>query len=108
MFVRPIYACGEQASTSGTHGLACRKSAGRNNAVKDLIKHALASAVTPAILEPTSLSRSDGKRPNGLTIVPWACGRSLMLDFTCPDTLASSNLNRAVLGPGAVANKAEE
>jgi len=29
-------------------------------------------------------------------------------DFTCPNTLASSHLNRAVLGPGAVANEAEE
>jgi len=29
-------------------------------------------------------------------------------DFTCPDTLASKHLNRAVLGPGAVVNEAEE
>jgi len=29
-------------------------------------------------------------------------------DFTCPDTLASSHLSRAVLGLGAVANKADE
>jgi len=29
-------------------------------------------------------------------------------DFICPDTLASSHLNRAVLGPGAVANETEE
>jgi len=103
--------CGEQVRASGTHGLACRKSAGRHfrhNAVNDLIKRALASAETPAILEPTSLSRSDGKRPDGLTIVPWARGRSLVWDFTCPGTLASSHLNRAVLGPGAVANEAEE
>jgi len=37
-----------------------------------------------------------------------ACGRSLVWDFTCPNKLASSYLNRAVLGPGAVANKADE
>jgi len=43
-----------------------------------------------------------------LAIVPWARGRSLVRDFTCPDTLASKHLNRAVLGPGAVVNEAEE
>jgi len=106
-----VCVCGEQVSTSGTHGLACRKSAGRHfrhNAVNDLIKRALASAETPAILEPASLCRSDGKRPDGLTIVPWDRGRSLVWDFTCPDTLASSHLNKAVLSAGAVANEAEE
>ena len=93
--------------------MSCRKSAGRHfrhNAVNDLIKRALAmaSAETPAILEPASLSRSDGKRPDGLSIVPWTRERSLVLDFTCPDTLALSHLNRAVLEPSAVANESEE
>ena len=31
----------------------------------------------------------------------------MIWDFTCPDTLAASHLNRAVVGPGAVANEAE-
>ena len=35
-------------------------------------------------------------------------GRCLVWDFTCPDTLAASHLNRAVLSPGAVANEAEK
>jgi len=103
--------CGEQVNAAGTHGLSCRKSAGRHfrhNAVNDLIKRALASAETPAILEPASLSRSDGKRLDGLSIVPWTRGRALVWDFTCPDTLVLSHLNRAVVGPSAVANEAEE
>ena len=33
--------------------------------------------------------------------------RRLVWDFTCPDTLAAGDLNRAVSGPGAVANEAE-
>ena len=64
--------CGQPVDTSGTHGLACRKSAGRHvrhNAVNDLIKRALASANVPSILEPSSLSRDDGKRPDGLTCI---------------------------------------
>jgi hypothetical protein len=102
--------CGEQVDSSGTHGLACRKSAGRHmrhNAVNDLIKRALASADIPAILEPNSLCRNDGKRPDGLTVLPWSNGRCLVWDFTCPDTLASSHLNRAVVGASSVANDAE-
>jgi hypothetical protein len=102
--------CGEQVDSNGTHGLACRKSAGRHmrhNAVNDLLKRALNSAEIPAILDPSSLSRNDGKRPDGLTVLPWASGRCLVWDFTCPDTLAPSHLNRAVVGASCVANDAE-
>jgi hypothetical protein len=79
--------CGQQVDSSGTHGLACRKSAGRHvrhNAVNDLIKRALSSANIPAMLKPHSLCRDDGKRPDGLTVMPWANGRCLVWDFTCP------------------------
>ena len=103
--------CGHPVDSSGTHGLACRKSAGRHmrhNSVNDLIKRALASASVPSMLEPSSLSREDGKRPDGLTILPWANGRCLIWDVTCPDTLAASDLDRAVLAPGTVANDAEQ
>ena len=79
----------------------------RHNAVNDLIKRAMASADIPAILEPKSLSRDDGKRPDGLTVLPWANGKCMVWDFTCPDTLAASHLDHAVVGPGAVANDAE-
>ena len=44
----------------------------------------------------------------GLTVLPWANGRCLVWDFTCPDTLAASHLNRAVVNPGSVANDAED
>ena len=102
--------CGVQVDTLGSHGLACRKSAGghmRHNEVNDLIKRALTSADVPSLLEPKSLSRDDGKRPDGLTVLPWANGRCMVWDFTCPDTLATSHLNHAVVGPGTVATDAE-
>ena len=73
-----VCVCGEQVSADGTHSLTCRKSAGRHfrhNAVNDLIKRALASAETPAILEPASLSRTDGRqtsrRPNHCAVGTW-------------------------------------
>jgi hypothetical protein len=75
--------------------------------VNDLIKRALASADIPARLEPACLSRDDGKRPDGLTLMPWTTGRCLVWDFTCCHTLAASFLNKAVLGQGFVANDAE-
>ena len=75
--------------------------------MNDLIKRALASANVPALLEPSSLSIDDGKRPDGLTVQPWSNGRCMIWDFTCPDTLAVSHLNRAVIGPSSVANDAE-
>ena len=40
-------------------------------------------------------------------MMPWKQGRCLVWDVTCPDTLASSHLNNAVTGPGAVASVAE-
>ena len=59
------------------------------------------------MLELGWLCREDGKRPDGLTVLPWANGRCLVWDFTCPDTLAASHLNHVVLSPGGVADDAE-
>jgi len=36
------------------------------------------------------LSRDDGKRPDGLTLVPWQSGRSATWDVTVAHTLATS------------------
>jgi len=102
--------CGDAVDELGTHGLSCRKSAGRHSrhsALNDIIKRSLATAEIPSRLEPTSLSRSDGKRPDGMTVMPWKQGRCMVWDVTCPDTLASSHLNYAVTGPGAVASASE-
>jgi hypothetical protein len=80
----------------------------RHKSVNDLIKRALASANVPSMLEPSSLSREDGKRPDGLTILPWANGCCLIGYSTHPDAIAASHLDRVVLAPGTVANDAEQ
>ena len=67
----------------------------------------MTSAGIPYTLEPSGLSRSDGKRPDGLTSVPWSHGRSLIWDVTIPDKLASSYRPLAVSKAGAVAARAE-
>jgi hypothetical protein len=58
-------------------------------------------------LEPAGIYRSDGKRPDGMTLIPWNQGRSLLWDFTCPDTLAPSHLASTCISAGAAALKAE-
>jgi len=39
----------------------------------------------------------------GLTLVPWAKGKSLVWDFTCADTLAPSYISQTANHPGAAA-----
>ena len=65
------------------------------------------AAKIPCHLEPTGLFRSDGKRPDGASIVPWKGGKVLVWDATFPDTLAPSYSTVAVREAGAVAADAE-
>ena len=71
--------------TFGTHGFSCRFSAGRHAMLKDILHGALPSVNVPSQLEPTGLDHADNKRPDGITMVPWSNGRSLVWDATfCP------------------------
>lgn len=103
-------ACGTRVLPDGRHGLSCKKSAGRHSrhhAVNDIIARTLRSIGIPAILEPPGLLRGDGKRPDGTTLIPWSGGRSMLWDFTCPDTLAPSHLHKTTVLAGAAASEAE-
>ena len=60
------------------------------------------------MLEPRGLYRSDGKRPNGVTMIPWEMGEQLVWDVTVVDALAPSRLNQGSLcNPGTTATEAE-
>ena len=79
----------------GSHGLSCRQSSGRtarHHKLNDLVWRALSRAGIPASKEPSGLSRSDGKRPDGMTLIPWQAGKNLIWDVTVADTLAASYL----------------
>ena len=69
---------------------------------------ALVAAKVPSCLEPVGLYRTDGKRPDGITVAPWKNGKLLVWDTTCPDTFASSYSSSATREAGAVAALAEE
>ena len=103
--------CGAAVDHLATHGLSCRWSEGRHHrhaAINDILHRALSSAKIPSRLEPSGLYRSDGKRPDGITIVPWKNGKLLVWDATCPDTYAPSYSAFATSEAGVVAAQAEE
>jgi len=58
----------------------------RHHVINDSVACAFASAGLPVSKEPHGLIRSDGKRPAGLTMVPWKEGKPLTWDVTtvCP------------------------
>ena len=86
---------GAKVGPEGSHDLACRRSAGRttrHHALNDLVYRALGHANIPAVKEPIRLLRSDGKRPDGLTQIPWQAGKCMTWDVTVTNTLAESYL----------------
>ena len=102
--------CYAEVDELGLHGLSCVKSAGchfRHAAVNSIVQMSLASAKIPSMLEPSGLFRSDGKRPDRITIAPWKLGHSLIWDFTCPDTYTASYVQHSTGEAGAVASMAE-
>ena len=78
----------------------------RHYALNDIIWRALSSAGIPATKEPSGLTRRDGKRPDGLTLIPWQGGKPLTWDVTVVSTLADSYVRSAMRGGGSVAELA--
>jgi len=88
------------------HSFACKKAPGRtarHHALNDLIARGFASAGFPVIKEPTGLFRTDGKRPDGLTLVPWQSGKALCWDVTVTCPLADSYVAGAACEAGSAA-----
>ena len=61
----------------------------------------------PSQLEPPGLSRNDGKRPDGMTLIPWERGKCLIWDVTCANRLAQSYSSIAKEEGASVASRAE-
>ena len=99
--------CGKDVTEDGWHGLSCLKSAGRfsrHSNLNALIKQSLSSTHIPSVLEPRHLYRTDQKRPDGLTLVPWADAKQLLWDVTVVDSLAPCRINAgSVCNPGTAA-----
>jgi len=60
----------------------------------------------PSIKELQGLLGSDGKRPDGLTLIPWQDGRCATCDVTVTDTVAASYVSRSASCAGSAAEAA--
>ena len=99
--------CGKDVTEDGWHGLSCLKSAerfSRHSNLNALIKQSLSSTHILSVLEPRHLYRTDQKRPDGLTLVPWADCKQLLWDVTIVDSFAHYRINAgSVCNPGTAA-----
>ena len=103
--------CGALVDTNSLHGISCKLNSGKHAKhanFNELIYHALKSSDIPAVKESTGLSRSDGKRPDGLSLVPWKSGKCLIWDVTIVDTMAQSYLQSTSQNACAAAEMAAE
>ena len=88
--VSKICECRKDVTKDGWQCLSCLKSAGRISRHSDLnafIKQSLSSTHLPSVLKPRNLYRTDQKRPDGMTLVPWAVGKSLRVVLSHRDHL---------------------
>ena len=93
----------------GVNSLVCKKAPGRtarHHALNDLIARGFASAGFPVTKEPTGLFRTDRKRPDGLTLVPWQSGKALCYDVTVTCPFADSYVAGAARKAGSAAELA--
>src|SRR6218665_2808119 len=96
---------GDAVSSDCHHGLFCRLSKGRFIR-HDIIWRSLQSADVPSMKEPPGLPRTDGKRPNGATLIPWSAGRYMAWDATVVHTCAASYLSQTAISAGSAAEQA--
>ena len=98
--------CGSMVDTRAVHSFVCKRAPGRtarHHALNDLIARGFLSAGFPVTKEPTGLFRSDGKRPDGLTLVPWQSGKALCWVVTVACPLADSYVTGAACEAGSAA-----
>jgi len=101
--------CGSAVDARGLHSFVCKRAPCKtsgHHALNDLVAHAFASAGIPATKEPHGLTRSDGERSDGLTLVPWQRGKPLSWDVTVICPLADSYVELAAQEAGSAAELA--
>jgi len=101
--------CGAPVDALGRHAFSCKRSAARilrHNCINDIIWRALKRAGMPSTKEPRGLVRDDGKRPDGLTLMPWNSGRCATWDVTVVDTLGSAYIQQSAISGASAAETA--
>ena len=91
------------------HSFICKRAPGRtirHHHLNKLIACALLTASIPNTKEPQGLCTSDGKCPDGLTLVPWQNGKPITWDVTVVSPLADTYVALAARDPSATAEMA--
>ena len=86
---------GTFVNSHGTHGLSCKRGSSKltkHAIINNVIHRSLVRARISSTMDPTGLSRSDGKRSDGLSLVPWSAEKSIIWDVSVVDTQAASNI----------------
>ena len=97
---------GAQLDAHGRHSFVCKCAPGRtirHNHLNELIARALSAASISNTKEPQGLSRSDGKLPDGLTLVSWQSGKPLIWEITLVCFLAYSCIASTAQDPSYTA-----
>ena len=101
--------CGALVDVTDLLSLSCKLSASkhaRHNVINDLVERAVTLADIPCVKEPQGLSRSDGKRPDGMTIIPWKAGKCALWDVTVIYIVAQSYVSQSSQCAGSAAESA--
>ena len=98
--------CGEVCDEKGVHSFSCSRNNGRiirHDMLNQVISQALTSVGLTNIKEPSNLHPN--LRPDGITVLPFIRGKSLIWDVTSPHPLANSRLANFL--PNKTSNEAE-
>jgi len=93
VYVAHTCRCGVLVDAQGIHGSVCKQASSRiarHQAINDVIARAITAAGVPVTKEAVGLARLDGKRPDGLTLIPWQGSTPMTWDVTVVSTLADS------------------
>ena len=98
--------CGAQVDARGTHSFVCKRAPGkasRHHVLNDVVARSFSAAGVPVAKEPAGLCRTDGKRPDGMTLIPWEAGKPVVWDVTAICTTAASYIDSSTREAGAAA-----
>ena len=103
--------CGKRVERDGSHGLSYTMSTGRfsrHATLNSFIKQTFGSLDLPSMIEPRGPIRTNGKRPDGVTMVPWEMGKQLVWEVMVVEALEPTRLNQGSLcNLGPTATEAE-
>ena len=90
---------GREVDARGLHSLSCSQNTAwqqRHADFNDIIWKAIKRAQIPVAKELVILTRTNGKCPDGATLIPWSCGKPLAWNVTVSDTFVESPSQRYI------------